>query len=255
MDIRGIPLLVFALGLIVLWLAAKTGAYLRQRRRNVDVAELQDLGLVVTAALTLLGLIIGFTFSMAVSRYDLRKTYEAEEANAIGTEYVRAGLLRTDDAAKLRELLRSYLDQRISFYTARNEPHLDQINASTAELQAHLWAIVQAAAAAQPTPVVALAVSGMNDVLNSQAYTQATWWNRIPRAAWGLMLAVAIGCNLLFGYNARRPTEEQTREFLILPLLVSIAFLLIAEMDTPRGGFIRLHPQNLEHLLRSLRAP
>jgi len=255
MNIHNVPFFVFALGLIVLWLAALTGAYLRRRRRSVDEAEQQDLVLILTAALTLLGLIIGFTFSMAVTRYDLRKTYEAEEANAIGTEYVRAGLLHTDDATKVRDLLRSYLDQRISFYTARNARHLEQIDASTAELQAHLWAIVQAAAAAQPTPVVALAVSGMNDVLNSQGYAQAAWWNRIPSAAWWLMLAVAIGCSFLFGYNARRPTEEQTREFLILPLIVSIAFVLIAEMDTPRGGFIRVHPQNLEHLFRSLRAP
>ena len=255
MNTRNVPLLVFALGFIVLWLAALTGAYLRRRRRNVDEAEQEDLGLILTAALTLLGLIIGFSFSMAVTRYDMRKTYEAEEANAIGTEFVRAGLLRTDDATKVHQFLRSYLDQRISFYTAQNAGHLEQINASTAELQAHLWDIVQAAAAAQPTPVVALAVSGMNDVLNSQGYTQAAWSNRIPSAAWGLMLAVAIGCNFLFGYNARRPTAEQTREFLILPLIVSIAFVLIAELDTPRGGFIRVQPVNLERLLHSLRAP
>jgi hypothetical protein len=255
MNIRNVPLLVFALVFIVLWLAALTGAYLRRRRRNVDEAEQQDLGLILSAALTLLGLIIGFSFSMAITRYDLRKTYEAEEANAIGTEYVRARLLRTEDTTKVHELLRSYLDQRISFYTARNAEHLEQINASTAELQGHLWDIVQAAAAAQPTPPVALAVSGMNDVLNSEGYTQAAWWNRIPSAAWGLMLAVAIGCNFLFGYNARRPTEEKTREFLILPLIVSIAFVLIAEMDTPRGGFIRVQPVNLERLFRSLHAP
>jgi hypothetical protein len=255
MNIRDVPLLVFALGFIVLWLAALTGAYLRRRRRNMDEAERQDLGLILSAALTLLGLIIGFSFSMAITRYDLRKTYEAEEANAIGTEYARARLLRTDDATKVHELLRSYLDQRISFYTGRNAEHLEQISTTTAELQAHLWDIVQAAAAAQPTPPVALAVSGMNDVLNSEGYTQAAWWNRIPSAAWGLMLAVAIGCNFLFGYNARRPTEEKTREFLILPLIVSIAFVLIAEMDTPRGGFIRVQPVNLERLIRSLRAP
>jgi hypothetical protein len=255
MSIRDFPLLVFALSLLLQWLAAQTGAYLRRRRRNVDEAEQQDLGLILTAALTLLGLIIGFSFSMAVARYDLRKTYEAEEANAIGTEYVRAGLLRTDDAAKVRDLLRSHLDQRISFYTARNARQLEQINVSAAELQAHLWAIVQAAAAAQPTPVVALAVSGMNDVLNSQGYTQAAWWNRIPTSAWWLMLAVALVCNLLFGYNARRPNQEQTRKFLALPLIVSIAFVLIAEMDTPRGGFVRVHPQNLEHLFSSLRTP
>jgi hypothetical protein len=254
MNILDIPLLVFALCLLVLLLAAQTGAYFRRRRRNVDEAEREDLGVILAAALTLLGLIIGFTFSMAVTRYDRRKNYEAEEANAIGTEHVRAGLLRTDDATKVREFLKSYLDQRISFYTARNAHDLEQINASTAQLQARLWSIVQAAAAAQPTPVVALAVSGMNDVLNSQGYTQAAWWNRIPIAAWGLMVAVAIGCNLLVGYTAR-PIVAQTRELLILPLIVSIAFVLIAEMDTPRGGFIRVHPENLEYLSRSLRAP
>jgi hypothetical protein len=253
MNIVNIPALVFPLGFLVLWLAAQIGAYLRRRRRSVDEAEREDLGLILAAALTLLGLIIGFSFSMAVSRYDQRKNYEAEEANAIGTEYVRAGLLGTGDATKVREFLRSYLEQRISFYTARNVQQLEQINASTVQLQARLWSTVQAAAAAQPTPVVALAVSGMNDVLNSQGYTQAAWWNGIPIAAWELMLAVAIGCNLLVGYNARRPLEEKTREFLILPLIVSIAFVLIAEMDTPRGGFIRVQPLNLESLALSLR--
>jgi hypothetical protein len=121
--------------------------------------------------LTLLGLIIGFSFSMAVSRYDQRKNYEAEEANAIGTEYVRAGLLPAADAARVRELLRSYVDQRILFYTTRNVRRLGQINARTAQLQTDLWSTVQAPAAAQPTFTVGLAVSGMNDVLNSQSYT------------------------------------------------------------------------------------
>jgi hypothetical protein len=249
------PALVFALGLLVLWLAAQTGAYLRRRRRNLDEPEREDLGVIVAAALTLLGLIIGFSFSMSVTRYDQRKNYEAEEANAIGKEYVRADLLRTDDATKVREYLRNYLDLRISFYMARNARELEQINVSTAHVQADLWSTVQAAAAAQPTPVMALAVSGMNDVLDSEGYTQAAWWNQIPTAAWGLMVAVAIGCNLLVGYNAQRPLEERTREFVILPLIVSTAFVLIAEMDTPRGGFIRVHPLNLQRLSRSLRAP
>lgn len=253
MNIVNFPVLVFALSLLALWLAAQSGAYLR-RRRDLDEGEREDLGVVRTAALTLLGLIIGFSFSMAVTRYDQRKTYEAEEANAIGTEYVRSGLLRTDDATRVRELMRSYLDQRISFYITYNARQLGRIDASTAQLQTRLWAAVQAAAGAQPTPVVALAVSGMNDVLNSQGYAQAAWWNRIPIAAWGLMVTIAICCNLLVGYSARC-IEKKIRFFLILPLIVSIAFFLIAEMDSPRGGVIRVHPQNLESLSRSVHAP
>jgi len=73
----------------------------------------EKISTVLTATLTLLALIIGFSFSMAVSRYDQRKNYEA---NAIGTEYVRADLLPADDGTKLRELLRKYVNQRILFY-------------------------------------------------------------------------------------------------------------------------------------------
>jgi hypothetical protein len=247
------PLLVFVLCVVVLWISAHTGAYFRRRRRDVEEAEHEDLGVILAAMLTLLGLIIGFSFSMAVTRYDQRKNYEEEEANAIGTEYLRAGLLPAGDAAKVRQLLKIYLDRRILFYTARDAHQLQQINASTAQLQTDLWSAVQAPAAAQPTPVIALTVSGMNDVLNSQGYTQAAWWNRIPLAAWGLMGAIAIGCNLLAGYNARR-TEAKTVRFLLLPLIVAISFLLIADLDSPRGGLIRVRPQNLVSLSNSLPA-
>jgi hypothetical protein len=246
------PFTFFVVCLVVLWISAETGAYLRRRRRILDEAEHEDLGVIVTATLTLLGLIIGFSFSMAVSRYDQRKNYEEEEANAIGTEYVRAGLLPTADATKVRELLRNYLDQRVLFYTARNARQLEQINASTAQLQTDLWSAVQPPAAAQPTPVIALAVSGMNDVLNSQGYTQAAWWNRLPKEVWGLLGAIAICCNLLVGYNARR-AEAKPMRFFVLPLIVAVSFFLIADMESPRGGLIRVIPQNLVSLSLSLR--
>ena len=248
------PVLVFALSLVMLWLSAQTGAYFHRRRRQPEEAEHEDLGVILAATLTLLGLIIGFSFSMALTRYDQRKNYEAEEANAIGTEYLRAGLLPGADAAKVRELLRSYLNQRVLFYTTRDTRQLEQINASTAQLQSDLWSAVQTPAAAQPTFMVALAVSGMNDVLNSQGYTRAAWWYRIPGAAWALMAAIAICCNVLVGYNARG-TEGSKKWFFLLPLVVSVAFFFIADMDSPRGGLIRIHPQNLEGVARSLRAP
>jgi hypothetical protein len=82
----------------------------------------------------------------------------------------------------VRELLKKYLDQRVLFYTTRNQQKLAKINSDTAELQKELWSAVRSRTA-QPTPLVALAISGMNDVLNSQGYTQAAWWNRIPTPA------------------------------------------------------------------------
>ena len=87
----------------------------------------------------------------------------------------------------------------------------------------------------------------MNDVLNSQGYTQAALWNRIPVAAWCLMATIAVCCNLLHGYHART-----SGILLFLPLMVSISFLLIADIDSPRGGHIRVLPQNLISLSQSL---
>jgi hypothetical protein len=247
------PLILWAVTMLVLWLSEQAGGYFHRRRQDQEDAEHQDVAVILAATLTLLGLIIGFTFSMAVTRYDQRKNYEEAEANAIGTEYVRAGLLPAPDAARVRELLRNYVSERVLFYTTRNARELDQINGSTARLQSDLWSGVQAPALAQPTPVAALTVAGMNDVLNSQGYTQAAWWNRIPAAAWALMAAIAICCNLLLGYTSRR-CDGKTKRSLILPLIVSISFLLIADLDAPRSGIIRVIPQNLM-TLSSLGAP
>jgi hypothetical protein len=248
------PLIVFAVSLLVFWFSEQAGVYLRRRRQKLEEVEREDLGVILAAALTLLSLIIGFTFSMAVTRYDQRKNYEEAEANAIGTEYVRAGLLPVADASKVRELLTDYLNQRVLFYNTRRVSQLNRINASTAKLQSELWSVIQARAVVQPTPVVALAVAGMNDVLNSQGYTQAAWWNRIPPAGWALMGAIAICSNALLGYTSRL-CDGKTKRFFILPLIVSVSFFLIADLDAPRGGVIRVSPQNLMSLTSDLQAP
>ena len=241
------PLIIFALTFVVLWLSAETGLYLR-RRHDPGRNERQDLTVILTATLTLLGLVIGFSFSMAVTRYDQRKNYEENEATAIGTGYVRAGLLPPAEASAVRKLLTDYLDQRISFYMTFDERRIEQINASTAQLQRDLWSTVQGAAAAQPTPVVALTVSGLNDVLNSEGYTQASWWNRIPIPAWALMGAIAICSNILFGYLAHG--EKKSKLLFVLPLIVAISFFFIADLDSPRRGVIRVHPRNLMSVSR-----
>ena len=90
----------------------------------------------------------------------------------------------------------------------------------------------------------------MNDVLNSQEYTQAAWRNRIPPAAWILLVSIAIGCNVLVGYGAHR-TERDL--FLILPLAISVAFFLISDIDSPRRGLIHVQPRNLVSLSETLK--
>jgi len=242
------PLVFFIFTFIGLW--ASTWMGVAARKKILTQEDSHDLDFVIGAILTLLGLLIGFSFSMATSRYDQRKNYEEEEANAIGTEYVRVEFLPQEEAAKLQGLLKKYLDLRIAYYDApRNQRRIDELDAETAQMQDQMWAEVRAAAAANPTPVAAVVVTGMNDVLNRQGYTQAAWWNRLPVAAWGLMGAISVVCSALVGFAARFPRGIL---FLILPLAVSISFLLIADIDSPRGGLIRVRPQNLIGLQKSM---
>ncbi len=244
------PFIVFALSLVAQWLAAYSGNFLRKRSHAVRKDEREDLNTERAATLTLLALIIGFSFSMAVTRYDKRKDYEEQEANAIGTEYARADLLPVEETKKVRELLRQYLEQRIAFYSPDDQREMAQINIDTAKIQAALWSAVASTANAQPTVMRGLAVSGMNDALNSQSYTQAAWLNRIPIAAWSLMGLIAISCNILIGYSERR---RAIHLLLVLPVIVSTSFLLIADIDSPRGGIIRVQPLNLLALAQSIR--
>jgi hypothetical protein len=244
------PLLVLGTTFVTLWLAYMTGSWLRRNNPNAGDEHNEDIGVILAATLTLLALIIGFSFSMATNRYDQRKNFEEGEANAIGTEILRADLLPPADAANVRKLLGLYLDQRIQFYNNEDDIRRAQISQRTSQLQAELWTAVRGPAADQPAPIGALVLAGMNDVINSQGYTQAAFWNRIPTAAWLLMVAIALCSNVLFGYRSRKGATRKLS--MVLPFVISIAMLLIADIDTPRHGLIRISPQNLESLAKSL---
>ena len=250
-NILDYPRLICVLSFLALWGAALSGSFVRKKLGPLDESAREVFGFVQTAILTLLGLLIGFTFSMALGRYDQRKNYEEAEANAVGTEYVRADLLPATEATQVRKLLRNYLDERVLFYTTRDLTQLQQIDIRTTKLQDDMWSVVEAGAAAEPTPTIALAVSGLNDVLNSQGYTQAAWWYRIPPQAWVLMTAIAIWCNLLLGYSARRPGKLL---FVVVPLAVALSFFLIADIDSPRRGMVSVRPLNLISLSTTLHA-
>jgi hypothetical protein len=232
------PFIVFVVALAAQLGAAVLGDRVRRTVWPVNKLEREDLNTVLTATLTLLALIIGFSFSMAVSRYDQRKNCEEAEANAIGTEYLRADLLPPDNGTKVRSLLKEYISQRIAYYTGG----VSGAVGDPTRLEKEMWLPVVHAATTQASPIIALAASGMNDVLNTKGYTQAAWANRIPNAAWAMMGLIAIFANLLLGYRER---STGALALMVVPLVASVAFFLIADIDSPLGGVIRVTPNNL----------
>ena len=245
------PRVLSAICALAMWALAQLGVWIRTHSRIPEKQDKGSLDIVLSATLTLLGLIIGFTFSMATTRYDQRRLFEEQEANAIGTEFVRADLLPAPEAAATKHLLVTYLDSRINFYRVDYGSRLGTVDANSAAIQTQLWHSIQPQAAAQPNPVTALVVSGMNDVLNSQSYTQFAWWNRIPTTAWMLMIIIALLANILIGYATQR-TRSGRLLLLVLPILIAVSFFLIADIDSPRGGIIRIPPLDLVSLSDSL---
>jgi hypothetical protein len=243
------PLLVFVVSFVLLVAAVWAGDFLRKRSKTPEEPNRDDSGVVLAGVLTLLGLIIGFSFAMATSRYDLRKNSEQAEANAIAVVYMRADLLPPADASRAHELLKRYVDQRIAFYSTRNREEQKKIADNTAQIQNELWSLIQAALEPLPPQMEGLFVSSMNDVVVSRLSTGAVWSNRIPTGVWVLIMATSIGCNLLIGYRARK---TDWLVFMVMPVAVSISLFLISDLDSPRGGAIRVIPQNLISLSQSL---
>ena len=242
------PLALFGVTLILLWSAVRAGVWSLLRARPQKAKDLAEFDLVRSAMLTLLGLLVGFAISMAVTRYDQRKIHEEAEANAIGTEYLRLDLLPPEIAAATRPLMRAYTDERIAFYSDPAHP-LSQ-DAETAQTQTALWALVLPEAKSHPTPINALVVSGMNDVFNSQGYALAAWRDRLPIEVWALLIVVAAVCNFLIGFGAERLSGATQA---ILPLTVALAFVLIADVEGPRNGLVKVHPVNLGDAAEAMR--
>lgn len=106
-------------------------------------------------------------------------------------------------------------------------------------------------AKAAPTPIAATVVTGMNDVLNSQGYSEAALINHIPIGTWTLMIVIALFAWVVQGYGSRGKPRKGLF-IIILPITVALLLALIADIDSLRGGIIPVQPQNLHRLLQSL---
>ncbi|WP_233828564.1 bestrophin-like domain [Paraburkholderia sp. ZP32-5] len=245
------PATMFVVLLVVFALAIAFGASVLRRFLKLSGEERDDFNIVQTSTLTLLALLIGFTLSMAVNRYDQRKNLEENEANAIGTEYARADVVDAAVGARIKTELVHYAQLRREHFQTRDPGELARVDRATTQSQTELWRLATQVAKDQPTPIGAAVMTGMNDVLNSQDYSEAALENRIPRGAWVLMIMIAMLACAVQGYGAKGHIRRGLL-VVILPVTVALSLTLIADIDSPRGGFILVQPQNLTRLLRSL---
>jgi hypothetical protein len=218
-----------------------------------DEARKSQLGGVQGAVLGLLGLLLGFTFAMAVARYDARRGMVLQEANAIGTTYLRADLLPGDHPKQVKELLRRYLDVRMEFRSYFNDSakRAEGLRAS-AELENALWAQAEAAARESPTPTVVSFITALNEMIDTDAARVSAGSNHIPGTVWLLVVLVAaFGCfTSAYGSGAQGARSNFTS--LSLPLLLTVVIGLIFDIDHGLQGMVRISQQPMLELRENI---
>lgn len=237
--------LVFFTGLLV---AREIGYYLRRRFAGTD-KDKDSEAFAMTSVLGLLALLIGFTFSIALSRYESRRELVVKEANAIGTTWLRMQLLDAGDRARMEALLRRYVDARVAFGTAKGpDAELAQYQRTVA-LQNELWATLMAVVAPfRDTPRASSLISTTNESIDLAAERYAARQSHIPfRIMRMLVLFAWLGAGLV-GYERGRQRKTTT----LLFALLALAATLVIDLDRPSTGQVNVPQEPMLDLQRSI---
>lgn len=248
-PIPGLLVLTVLLTLAAVEAGYWLGKWRRRREHELETTASATVG----ATLALLAFTLAFTFAMAASRYDTRKQLVLEEANAIGTTYLRALLLPTLQASEVRELLRRYVDARLE--AAAQPGKRSEALARSEQLHELLWRQAVAAGSAQADSVMTgLFIASLNDVIDLHAKRLAAWRNRIPPTIWLFLYLTAVLGMASMGYHTGLTGSRRTAAVIFLTLAFSGAMALIADLDRPQQGLIRVSQQAMQDLQASMRA-
>jgi hypothetical protein len=248
---------VFAIIVLILVapLAAGFVLGLRETRAEQERAFLQ-LSNLQLSLLGLLALLLGFSFSTATTRWELRKQALIDEANAIGTTYLRTSLLPDSERKDVAALLVEYVDVRLSPETMDADPSRRAQNAAQArQLHARLWRLAMTAVAADPRPVTTgLFVPSLNAMIDAHGKSVALIEDRVPQSILWLLLVVAMGATGLTGITAGLTNVRNLVAGGLVSLLIAFVMLLIVDLDRPARGLIRVSQANLRDLRASMTA-
>jgi len=237
---------------LVALLAVELGFRLSRHRVSRSLHEDQaPVGAIVGATLGLLAFLLAFTFGLAAGRFDARKNFILDEANAIGTTYLRAALLPEPQRAQVRGLLREYVHLRLQIV----QPDKSQLALRRSiELQDELWSHAVATADEIAAPTAALFITSVNELIDLHAKrVNLGIRNRVPISIWAALYFVSIVTMAAVGYYVGLTTARRSPAILALVLTFSAVILLIADLDRPYEGLLTLDQQAFLDLEDSFR--
>jgi hypothetical protein len=206
--------------------------------------------------LGILALLLGFTFSQSLQRYDARSAAVVEEANAIGTTYLRADLLPGELAAESRGLLRDYVDLRVraGMVSLDRQDDRKELQQAAFDLQQRIWRLaVQAAAVSDKPPTINLYLQTVNDMIDSNARRDAALDRHVPELVLFLLYGTFILTGGLIGYAAGVSGSRVSKGSFILVSLIVVLVFIIIDLDRPRRGLIEVNQASLISLAEAVR--
>ena len=236
--------LCVALGLCIGMLALlELGRRIGQRRLDQDPeAARAGIGTVDGAVFALLGLLLAFSFSGAASRFDLRKDLIIDEANDIGTAWLRVDLLPLDIQSRVRPLFRGYLDSRLLTY--RKLPDMAAVKAEylrSQKLQSELWALAVAGCETKRDPgTTTLVLSALNAMFDTGAKRMAAPYMHPPLIIFALLITLSLGCAFLAGHGMAGGKSRSLSHMIGFALAMAVSVYVILDLEYPRLGLIRV---------------
>jgi hypothetical protein len=237
--------------LLFVWIGRRIGS-----RRSAEETERERVGLVTveTAIYGLLGLMLAFSFSGATSRFDVRRAQTVQEANAIGTAYLRVDLLPTAAQPALREKFRAYTDARIAVY--RSIPDMQASNAQfarAAALQAEIWNDSIRALRTAPPEAKLLLLPALNDMIDITTTRAVALQTHTPPIILLALVVLTMICSLLVGYGLAGGKAFATNLHMLgFALMMTVTIYVILDLDHPRVGLIQL--DYVDQAFKDLRA-
>lgn len=245
------PLLVFILSFIIMSSFMLVIHKKFNKEGSLQSGFRETFNLIQGSSLSLLALLIGFSFSIAVGNFESRAKQKEAEIDAINTTYKRFDFLPDNIKAEAKTQLRNYLKVRLEFYNSNNLAEQKGINESSYQKGNNLWLLVSPIIKSEQTAVMNSISTSITDVLNSSVNTESAWSNRIPLPAWFFLLFLSTGCCILIGYGSQH-TSKGVMLSIIFPLIISFSFMLIADIDSTQSGFINISSSELADTLTYL---
>lgn len=223
------------------------GNYRRLKSQDENKAP---VGAAVGATLGLLAFLLAFTFGLAANRFDNRKQIVLQEANAIGTTYLRVDFLPVELQAEARSLLREYAALRSGGFKVVLNPEGMSRAATT---QDELWVLAARAAQSSDTISTGLFIQSLNEMIDMDAVRVTALRNRIPDAIWIMLALVTVFSMIALGYQFGLTGTRSWATTLFLVLVFTPVILLIADLDRPQAGLLQVSQQPLIDLLEKIK--